>query len=60
MHDLASFRANLDVVAARLADRGYKLDVEEFRQIDTQRRAALTESEQLKAQRNLRAWRSAS
>jgi seryl-tRNA synthetase len=52
MHDLASFRANLDAVAARLADRGYKLDVEEFRQIDTQRRAALTESEQLKAQRN--------
>lgn len=52
MHDLASFRANLDVVAARLADRGYKLDVEEFRQIDAQRRAALTESEQLKAQRN--------
>ncbi len=52
MHDLASFRANLDAVAARLADRGYKLDVEEFRQIDAQRRAALTESEQLKAQRN--------
>lgn len=52
MHDLATFRANLDAVAARLADRGYKLDVEEFRQIDAQRRAALTESEQLKAQRN--------
>ncbi|WP_321471017.1 serine--tRNA ligase [uncultured Paludibaculum sp.] len=52
MHDLASFRANLDTVAARLADRGFTLDVEEFRQIDVRRRAALTESEQLKAQRN--------
>ncbi|MBI5083434.1 MAG: serine--tRNA ligase, partial [Acidobacteria bacterium] len=52
MHDLAAFRANLDAVAARLALRGFTLDVEEFREIDTRRRAALTESEQLKARRN--------
>lgn len=52
MHDLATFRANLDAIAARLADRGFQLDVEEFRQMDARRRAALTESEQLKAQRN--------
>lgn len=52
MHDLATFRANLDAIAARLADRGFSLDVEDFRQLDTRRRAALTEAEQLKAQRN--------
>jgi len=52
MHDLASFRANLDAVAARLADRGFHLDVEQFREMDVRRRAALTEAEQLKAQRN--------
>jgi seryl-tRNA synthetase len=52
MHDLASFRANLDAVAARLAERGFQLDVEEFRQLDARRRAALTEAEQLKARRN--------
>jgi seryl-tRNA synthetase len=52
MHDLATFRANLDAIAARLADRGFTLDVEDFRQLDSRRRAALTESEQLKARRN--------
>jgi seryl-tRNA synthetase len=52
MHDLATFRANLDAVAARLADRGFPLDVEGFRAIDARRRAALTETETLKAQRN--------
>jgi seryl-tRNA synthetase len=52
MHDLATFRANLDAIAARLADRGFALDVEDFRQLDARRRAALTEAEQLKAQRN--------
>ena len=52
MHDLANFRANLDAIAARLADRGFPLDVEDFRQLDARRRAALTEAEQLKARRN--------
>jgi len=52
MHDLASFRANLDAYAARLADRGFKLDLDEFRQADARRRAAMTEAEQLKARRN--------
>lgn len=52
MHDLGTFRANLESVAERLAQRGYALDVEQFREIDTRRRAALTEAEQLKAQRN--------
>lgn len=52
MHDLAHFRAHLDAIAARLADRGLTLDVEEFRELDARRRAILTETEQLKAQRN--------
>jgi seryl-tRNA synthetase len=52
MHDLSFFRSNLDAVAARLASRGFALDIEQFRQADVERRSALTESEQLKAQRN--------
>jgi seryl-tRNA synthetase len=52
MHDLASFRANLDSVAQRLATRGYQLDVEQFRALDAERRAALTEAEHLKGQKN--------
>ena len=41
----------MDAIAARLADRGFALDVDTFRQLDAERRAALTESEQLKALR---------
>jgi seryl-tRNA synthetase len=52
MHDLSWFRANLDAVADRLATRGFVLNREQFRDLDVQRRAAVTESEQLKAQRN--------
>jgi seryl-tRNA synthetase len=52
MHDLNSFRNNLDSVAGRLAARGFQLDVPAFRELDAQRRAALTEVEQLKAQVN--------
>lgn len=52
MHDLSYFRTNLDAIAARLADRGFNLDVDSFRELDRERRAAVTESETLKAQRN--------
>jgi seryl-tRNA synthetase len=52
MHDLSHFRANLDAIAQRLAARGFQLDVAQFRELDTERRAAVTESEQLKARRN--------
>ena len=52
MHDLSFFRANLDSIAQRLATRGFQLDLEQFRALDAERRAALTESEQLKAERN--------
>ena len=52
MYDLPFFRSNLEAIASRLADRGYPLDVDAFRALDTERRAAVTEAEQLKAQRN--------
>jgi len=52
MHDLSFFRINLDSIAQRLATRGFQLDLEQFRSLDAERRAALTESEQLKAERN--------
>jgi len=52
MHDLSLFRTNLDEIAARLAERGFALNVEEFRELDGKRRAALTEAEQLKARKN--------
>ena len=52
MYDLSFFRNNLEAIATRLADRGFKLDVEAFRKLDAERRAAVTESEQLKAQKN--------
>src|SRR5277367_5923566 len=52
MHDLSFFRSNLDSIAQRLATRGYQLDVEQFRTLDTERRTALTDAERLKAQKN--------
>src|SRR5215510_3668818 len=52
MHDLTYFRNNLDAVAARLADRGFTLDLDEFRALDAQRRSAMTEAEQLKSEKN--------
>src|SRR5262249_47453373 len=52
MYDLTYFRNNLDAIAKRLAARGFTLDVQADRRLDAERRAAVTESEQLKAQRN--------
>ena len=52
MHDLSYFRQNLDQIAARLADRGFRFDLDAFRELDTRRRAAVTETETLKAGRN--------
>jgi seryl-tRNA synthetase len=51
MYDLSFFRQNLDAIASRLANRGFSLDLESFRDVDAERRAALTESERLKALR---------
>ncbi len=52
MHDLGAFRANMDAIAARLATRGVALPLGEYRQLDVRRRAAITESEQLQADKN--------
>jgi seryl-tRNA synthetase len=54
MYDFGFFRANLDSIAARLAARGFVLDTAEYRQIDVERRQAITEAEQLKEQKNAR------
>ena len=54
MHDLSYFRQNLDAIAARLSSRGPQFDTAGFRDLDTRRRAALTEAETLKADRNAR------
>ncbi len=51
MYDFSFFRSNLDAVAERLAARGFTLDVEAFRAVDAGRRAAMTETESLQAQR---------
>ena len=56
MYDLSLFRQNLDAIAKRLADRGFTLDVETFRRLDAERRAELTEAEQLKAQQKAQVW----
>jgi len=52
MHDMGWFRASLDEVAERLATRGMVLPVEEFRDLDRRRRAAITETETLRANQN--------
>jgi seryl-tRNA synthetase len=52
MHDLNFFRNNLDKIRERLAARGYVLDAAAFEELDRRRRQCVTESEQLKAERN--------
>jgi seryl-tRNA synthetase len=52
MHDLNLFRNNLEQVRERLAGRGYTLDVDAFRDLDSRRRQCVTEAEQLKSERN--------
>ena len=52
MYDLAWFRANFDRIAERLQTRSNPPNLDGYRELDKRRRAAITESEQLKAQRN--------
>jgi seryl-tRNA synthetase len=52
MHDLNFFRSNLEQVRDRLATRGFDLDLPAFQELDRRRRQSVTESEQLKAERN--------
>ena len=52
MLDLSYLRNNLDLVEARLAERGGPTGLDRFREADRERRAAVTEVERLKAARN--------
>jgi seryl-tRNA synthetase len=52
MHDLSYFRTNFDRIAQRLATRGDVSSLDRFRELDQKRRAAISQSEQLKARRN--------
>jgi seryl-tRNA synthetase len=52
MHDLSFFRNHLEAIRSRLASRGFTLDIEAFQDLDRRRRQCVTESEQLKAERN--------
>jgi seryl-tRNA synthetase len=52
MHDLTYFRNNFDSIAERLATRAGVPNLDRFRELDRKRRAAITETEQLKARVN--------
>src|ERR1019366_8689951 len=52
MYDLAWFRANFDRIAERLQTRSNRPNLDGYRELDRRRRAAIAESEQLKARRN--------
>jgi len=51
MYDLAYFRANLETIRERLATRGFILNLDRFLDLDRRRRAAVTQTEQLRARR---------
>ncbi|MGO9262034.1 MAG: serine--tRNA ligase [Bryobacteraceae bacterium] len=53
MHDLHHFRHHFDAIAARLATRSNPPNLDQFRELDRERRAAITEAEQLKAAKNV-------
>jgi len=52
MHDLSHFRSNFDRLAERLATRGRIPQLDQFRELDVKRRAAISQAEALKARRN--------
>jgi seryl-tRNA synthetase len=52
MLDLHLLRSDIDAVAKRLADRGYTLNVSAFADIEQQRKAIQTETQELQARRN--------
>ena len=52
MHDLHYFRKNFETIAARLATRSNPPNLDRFRQLDVERRAAITKAEQLQAKAN--------
>ena len=52
MLDPATLRKDLEAVCARLAARGYVLDIEAFRRLEARRKACQTRAEELQARRN--------
>ncbi len=52
MHDLSFFRNNFDRIAERLSTRSNPPNLDRFRELDRERRAAISQTEQLKARRN--------
>ncbi len=50
---MGMFRANLDTVAERLSARGFTLPVDRLRELDSRRRAAITETEELRRDQNV-------
>lgn len=52
MLDIQFIRDNRDLVAEKSKQKGYDVDVFRLLELDTQRRELLTESEQIRAQRN--------
>jgi seryl-tRNA synthetase len=52
MLDIQLLRKDLDAVAARLADRGYTLDVAAYRALEAERKTLQTRAEELQARRN--------
>lgn len=52
MHDLSFFRNHLEAIRSKLESRGFTLDTGAFQELDRRRRQCVTESEQLKAERN--------
>jgi len=53
MHDLPFFRNHFDSIVERLATRGPVSGLDQFRALDRKRRAAISETEQLKAAVNV-------
>ena len=52
MLDIQTLRKDIDAVAARLAARGFALDVEAFKRLEADRKAVQTRTEELQARRN--------
>jgi seryl-tRNA synthetase len=52
MLDINTLRADVQAVAARLADRGYALDVAQFAALEGERKTIQTETQELQARRN--------
>ncbi len=53
MLDINTLRADVQVVAQRLADRGYTLDTMQFAALEAERKAIQTETQELQAKRNV-------